>query len=83
MKLQSAYCRCHHEERAYCPDQERTVVFNNFTDPDNENELARERANDPDYQRMRAFDVFDGWETPEQAAAKLAEINRLHPAVTQ
>lgn len=33
MKLQSDYCRCHHEERAYCPDQERTVVASWPPDP--------------------------------------------------
>ena len=54
-------------------------MYDDDRDWDNENELAQERATDPDYQRMRAFDVFDGWETPEQRAAKLAEIDRLYP----
>lgn len=71
MNLQSAYCRCHHEERAYCPDQERTVVSNDFTDWDNENELAQERATDLDRQRMDYGHQFDAWDTPEDRQRKL------------
>lgn len=26
MNLQPVYCACHHEEKAYCPDKERTVL---------------------------------------------------------
>ncbi len=52
-------------------------MYDDDRDWDNENELAQERATDPDYIRMHAYDNLDAWDTPEQRAKKIAEANQM------
>lgn len=54
-------------------------MYDEDRDWDNEAEHARERDTDRDYQRMRYADQFGPWDTPEERAAKQAEMDRLYP----